>query len=155
MAGITFDVKGLPGPRGRSAYETAVQNGFDGTEEEWLESLKSDVPGPKGDKPEITAEKENGVTTIFVDGEPVVTINDGVNGVDGNTVIGASVDSEGCITFEFSNGTTITTGSVKGAAGYSPVRGTDYWTAEDIAAITEAACVAAIAQYPVSEEEEF
>lgn len=31
------------GPRGFSAYEVAVQNGFIGTEEEWLASLQSDI----------------------------------------------------------------------------------------------------------------
>ena len=40
---------------GKSAYEIAVGNGFEGTEEEWLESLKGDKgdqgePGAKGDK---------------------------------------------------------------------------------------------------------
>lgn len=29
---------------GKSAYEIAVMNGFDGTEEEWLESLKGEKP---------------------------------------------------------------------------------------------------------------
>lgn len=33
---------------GKSAYEIAVENGFSGTEEEWLESLKGDK-GDKGD----------------------------------------------------------------------------------------------------------
>ena len=28
------------GAPGKSAYEIAVENGFEGTEEEWLESLK-------------------------------------------------------------------------------------------------------------------
>ena len=41
------------GPQGYSAYEVAVQNGFEGTEEEWLESLKGadgtdGEPGPQG-----------------------------------------------------------------------------------------------------------
>ena len=35
----------LKGEKGKSAYEVAVDNGFDGTEEEWLASLK----GEKGD----------------------------------------------------------------------------------------------------------
>ncbi len=35
---------------GKSAYEIAVMNGFDGTEEEWLASLKGDK-GDKGDAP--------------------------------------------------------------------------------------------------------
>jgi len=34
------------GSDGKSAYDIAVENGFEGTVEEWLESLK----GPKGDK---------------------------------------------------------------------------------------------------------
>lgn len=31
--------------RGASAYEVALVNGFEGTEEEWLESLKGDENG--------------------------------------------------------------------------------------------------------------
>ena len=39
------------GKDGKSAYEVAVKNGFDGTESEWLESLKGEpgVPGEKGE----------------------------------------------------------------------------------------------------------
>lgn len=42
------------GPAGASAYEIAVQNGYEGTETEWLASLKGDrgpagEQGPKGD----------------------------------------------------------------------------------------------------------
>lgn len=33
-------IQGKPGKDGKSAYELAVENGFDGTEKEWLESLK-------------------------------------------------------------------------------------------------------------------
>lgn len=32
---------GTPGPAGKSAYEIAVDNGFEGTQKEWLESLKA------------------------------------------------------------------------------------------------------------------
>jgi hypothetical protein len=39
---------GPPGPPGESAYEVAVDNGFEGTEEEWLASLVGPT-GPKGD----------------------------------------------------------------------------------------------------------
>lgn len=39
---------GDPGPAGASAYEVAVAEGFVGTEEEWLDSLVSTVPGPPG-----------------------------------------------------------------------------------------------------------
>lgn len=46
----TVDLEGdiAIGIQGRSAYEIAVANGFQGTEEEWLESLKGE-PGDKGD----------------------------------------------------------------------------------------------------------
>lgn len=36
------------GIQGKSAYEIAVENGFQGTEEEWLESLKGDTPDLSG-----------------------------------------------------------------------------------------------------------
>lgn len=39
---------GDPGKDGRSAYDIAVDNGFDGTEAEWLDSLKGQ-PGDKGE----------------------------------------------------------------------------------------------------------
>lgn len=37
---------GVPGPAGKSAYEIAVDYGFEGSEEEWLESLKATVDIP-------------------------------------------------------------------------------------------------------------
>lgn len=36
-----INVKEGPGQRGLSAYEVAVNNGFSGTEQEWLASLAS------------------------------------------------------------------------------------------------------------------
>lgn len=36
----------IPQIEGKSAYEVAVENGFVGTEAQWLESLESTVPGP-------------------------------------------------------------------------------------------------------------
>ena len=39
---------GAPGKDGKSAYQIAVDNGFSGTEAEWLLSLKGEA-GPKGD----------------------------------------------------------------------------------------------------------
>lgn len=45
IAGV---IQGPQGDPGKSAYRHALDNGFEGTEQEWLESLK----GPKGDKGE-------------------------------------------------------------------------------------------------------
>ena len=36
------------GIQGKSAYEIAVENGFQGTETEWLESLKGETPDLSG-----------------------------------------------------------------------------------------------------------
>ena len=40
---VTLVVNEGVGPRGFSAYEVAVQNGFIGTEQEWIASLQSDI----------------------------------------------------------------------------------------------------------------
>lgn len=42
---------GVPGPEGKSAYLVAVENGFQGTEQEWLESLEG-PEGPRGEQGE-------------------------------------------------------------------------------------------------------
>ena len=91
--------------RGYSAYETAVQHGYEGTEEEWLESLKGFSPsasveqtdtgatvtvtdesgettaeirnGTDGHSPEVTAERTTGGLVVFVDDVEIGTVNDG------------------------------------------------------------------------------
>lgn len=52
-------VDGYVGADGRSAYEVAVDNGFVGTEEQWLEYLRL---GPKGDKGDTGAQGATGPT---------------------------------------------------------------------------------------------
>lgn len=79
-------VKGLDG---KSAYQIALENGFEGTEEEWLESLE----GKEGYSPSVHLErKENGVliTAINQDGQESQMIydgrdGDGIGGVDFTT----------------------------------------------------------------------
>ena len=44
---------GDPGSPGLSAYEVALENGFVGTEEEWLESLKGEPGSGGGDLPDL------------------------------------------------------------------------------------------------------
>lgn len=51
---------GTDGTNGKSAYEIARENGFTGTKEEWLESLK----GQKGDKGENGQNGQNGLQGI-------------------------------------------------------------------------------------------
>lgn len=52
------------GENGKSAYEIAIDNGFIGTEQEWIESLKGDdgAKGEKGDKGERGEKGETGAT---------------------------------------------------------------------------------------------
>ncbi|MCM1218202.1 MAG: hypothetical protein NC548_27265 [Lachnospiraceae bacterium] len=75
--------QGEPGPAGadgKSAYEIAVENGFKGTEEEWLKSLigpegpqgetgeagKQGTPGKNGVSPTITVTSKDGKISIEV-----------------------------------------------------------------------------------------
>lgn len=62
------------GPAGKSAYEVAADNGFDGTEEEWLTSIKGEQ-GPKGN-PGNAGKDGN-------DGPKGKTGAPGTNGTDG------------------------------------------------------------------------
>lgn len=52
MGGSLRGERGPQGPGGESAYQVAVRNGFIGSEDEWLKSLKGEKgnPGEKGDK---------------------------------------------------------------------------------------------------------
>ena len=51
--------QGTEGAPGKSAYEIAVEHGFEGTEAEWLESLKG-PQGEKGDNGDTGAQGEKG-----------------------------------------------------------------------------------------------
>lgn len=70
--------------QGASAYEVAVQNGFEGTEKEWLDSLK----GEKGDK----GDKGDPGTAINVD---TVYNPNSLNGQSGKAVAEALAGVEG------------------------------------------------------------
>lgn len=57
------DLSGAQGIQGLSAYQVAVQHGFEGTEDEWLISLKGEKgeTGPKGDKGDTGEKGEQGI----------------------------------------------------------------------------------------------
>ena len=114
---------GKDGENGKSAYEIAVQNGYGGTETDWLESLKGQkgdigepgAAGAKGDPGEPGKDGTNGT--------------DGKNGVDGSdgyspTATVTETDTGATITITDKNGTT--TASVKnGKSGEAAIWG-DY-----------------------------
>jgi len=84
-------IKDITALNGLSAYEVAVKNGFEGTEEEWLASLKGE-PGEKGaqgDKGDRGAQGDPGAN-----GEPGITPHIGENGnwYIGDTDTGIAAD---------------------------------------------------------------
>lgn len=56
---IAKNNKFYSGPRGKSAYEVAVKNGFEGTEQEWLDSLRLAPKGDDGFSPTIVENANN------------------------------------------------------------------------------------------------
>ena len=77
---------------------------------------------------------------------PTVSATQTANGYDLTIV-----DSNGSNTISINNGTN---GS-QGPAGYTPVRGTDYWTASDQSAIVSAAVTQVLNQLPAAESNSF
>ena len=119
-----------------SAYGVAVKNGFQGTEEEWLESLKGEKgdkgeageQGPKGEKGDPGAKGDPGEQGIQGEkgekGDPGTAGKDGADGKDGI------------------NGK-------DGKDGYTPQKNIDYYTETDKAEMVQAV----IAQLPVYDGE--
>ena len=101
---------GATGANGKSAYDIAKENGFDGTVEEWLESLR----GPKGDDgasataPQITIDPRN--YNWLIDGVDTGVCSKGQNGDNGQngvSVTGIYETSEDYYVVEFSDGTIV------------------------------------------------
>ena len=61
------ELGGGSGTAGKSAYEIAVDNGFVGTETEWLESLKGEQGEPGRSITGITTDENNNVIVTFSD----------------------------------------------------------------------------------------
>lgn len=98
---------GVDGANGLSAYEIAVNNGFEGTEAEWILFLKGadGINGSDGvaGKSAYDIAKDNGFTGTEVEWLTSLKGEQGISGED----------------------------------GYTPVKGTDYWTESDINTIRE------------------
>lgn len=105
---------GGAGAPGKSAYEIAVENGFEGTEQEWLESLVGQAAG--FGTPTASA-------TPLASGEQP-TVNVSASGDDTAKVFG----------FQF--------GIPAGADGKTPQKGVDYYTEADKEEIVQAVIAA-------------
>ena len=96
----------IEGTQGLSAYEIAVKNGFNGSESEWLDSLKGDVgekgdKGDKGDKGTQGSQGAQGLQGI-----------QGISGADGVYVKDAYVNDDLHLIVILSNGEQIDAGYV-------------------------------------------
>lgn len=131
----------IQGINGLSAYEIAVKNGFAGTEQEWLDSLKGDPgqPGKDGHTPVKGVDYFDGKDGspglpgyTPVKGVDYFDGKDGLPGKDGYTPV------KGVDYFDGKNGSP----GEKGEPGATPVRGTDYWTDADKAEMVSAVLAA-------------
>lgn len=100
-----------------SAYQIAVNNGFEGTVEEWLEAIKGE-PGA--------------VFTPDVDSDGTLSWTN-----NGGLPNPASINIRGADGKDGRNGKDGADGR-DGAAGYTPVKGTDYYTEADKEEMEEA-----------------
>lgn len=90
---------------GKSAYQIAIENGFVGTVEDWLASLK----GEKGADGKDGIDGKNGV-----DGQDG---KNGRNGADGRGIISSEINANGELVLTYSDGSTANVGIVKGKDG--------------------------------------
>jgi len=119
------------GPRGASAYDVAVANGFVGTQAQWLASLASTVPGPPGDGLRIdgTVATYTALPTVGVlEGEMWLTLDTGRLYIFNGTTfppIGDGIDVKG------PPGTTTWDGITDKPATFPPATHTHTWEAID------------------------
>lgn len=98
----------------KSAYVIALEHGFIGSEDEWLESLKGakgeqgeqGIQGVQGEKGQNGKDGTNGTNGI-----------DGTNGKDGIGITNAEINNSGELILRYSNGTSVNLGKVVGADG--------------------------------------
>lgn len=147
---------GSRGADGKSAYEIALQNGFTGTEADWLASLKGQKgdtgakgePGAKGAPGEKGERGEKGETGETGEkgekGDTGTPGKDGVNGTDGKdgadgfspTVTVTETSTGATITATDKNGTT--TAKIQNGSG-TPVDLSDYVKKTEVAQAIESA----------------
>lgn len=117
---IKGSLQGIIGKDGYSAYEVAVKNGFEGSEVEWLASLKGE-PGEPGADGKNGKNGKDGYTPVkgvdYFDGQPGSNGKDGKDGKDGYTPV------KGVDYFDGQPGKD----GKDGKDGYTPVKGVDYF----------------------------
>lgn len=119
---------------GKSAYEVATENGFQGTEVQWLASLKgadgaTGATGAKGDKgdtgPKVSSanvDQSTGVLTLTNSDGTTVTAGN-VKGADGKGVNSVGVNTNGDLVVTYSDLSQVNVGRVRGDTGPQGIQG--------------------------------
>lgn len=100
---LALSASALSGCMGKSAYDIAVENGFVGSESEWLDSLKGKdgIDGEKGEKGDVGEKGDQGERGLT-----------GWEGEDGSYVVNSYVDDKNHLIVELSDGKTIDAGYI-------------------------------------------
>lgn len=121
------DLDAIEMASGKSAYEIAVENGYAGTEAQWLESLhgqdgSNGIPGEKG------ADGKTSYLHIAYANAEDGSIGFSMTVAAGKTFIGQYTDF---IEADSDDYTKYTWSKFKGESGYTPIKGTDYFDGVD------------------------
>lgn len=100
----------IEGTKGDSAYQIAVKNGFEGTEEKWLESLKGDK-GDKGELVDLVKEEEGKNISIESANLPAIEVR--IEGESQQATRTGKNSLDNTATTKISNGITFTVNSDK------------------------------------------
>ncbi len=136
---------------GKSAYDIAKENGFQGTEKEWLDSLKgadgtNGKDGTNGMSPRIGSNgnwfigsNDTGQSSRGIQGEKGDKGDTGLQGPQGEKGEKGDTGLQGPQGEKGDKGDTGLQGpqGAKGNDGYTPVKGVDYFTEEDKTEIVE------------------
>lgn len=140
-------VDGVDGKDGKSAYELAVENGYEGSVTDWLASLKgadgrNGVDGINGKDGVDGKDGINGVDgKDGIDGKDGQPGKDGTNGIDGKDGAPGKDGTNGIDGKDGAPGKDGINGvdGKDGVDGKTPVKGVDYFTAAEIEAIEQGA----------------
>ncbi len=115
----------LAGEDGKSAFEIAVDNGFKGTQREWIESLAG-KDGKSGFSPVVEVEEIEGGSQVSITDSFGTMYIDIMNGEDGKDGISPKVDVT-----EIENGHRVTITDTEGTESFDVMNGAGGKNAED------------------------
>lgn len=126
----TESIRGEKGETGEAGYTPQKgvdyfdgQDGAPGRDGHTPQKGVDYFDGEPGHSPVVTTSKSGSATTVYIDGEPAATILDGATGEkgeageNGNGISSVILNQDYTLTINFSNGSSYTTTSIRGATG--------------------------------------